>query len=67
MKEIKVKFKKVFENELVIKGKDKNDILNKALDVFINSNFKDIKTNNTIEYYEINVDKKSYYFVKSRR
>lgn len=67
MKEIKVKFKKVFENELVIKGKDKNDILNKALDVFINSNFKDIKTNNTIEYYEINVDKKSYYFVKGRR
>ena len=67
MKEIKVKFKKVFENELVIKGKDKNDILNKALDVFINSNFKDIKTNNTIEYYEINVDKKSYYFVKNRR
>lgn len=67
MKEIKVKFKKVFENELVIKGKDKKDILNKALDVFINSNFKDIRTNNTIEYYEINVDKKSYYFVKSRR
>lgn len=67
MKEIKVKFKKVFENELVIKGKDKKDILNKALDVFINSNFKDIKTNNTIEYYEIKIDKKSYYFVKSRR
>ena len=67
MKEIKVKFRKVFENELIIKGKDKKDIFNKALDVFINSNFKDIKTNNTIEYYEINVDKKSYYFVKNRR
>ena len=67
MKERKVKFRKVFENELIIKGKDKKDILNKAIDVFINSNFKDIETNNTIEYYEIKIDKKSYYFVKSRR
>ena len=67
MKERKVKFRKVFENELIIKGKDKKDILNKAIDVFINSNFKDIETNNTIEYYEIKLDKKSYYFVKSRR
>jgi len=67
MKERKVKFRKVFENELIIKGKDKKDILNKAIDVFINSNFKDIETNNTIEYYEIKIDKKSYYFIKSRR
>lgn len=67
MKERKVKFRKVFENELIIKGKDKKDILNKAIDVFINSNFKDIETNNTIEYYEIKIDKKSYYFIKNRR
>lgn len=57
MKNYKVKFKKVMENEITISAKDRQELSNKIIELYKESNFKDKNiSNQTKHYYLIEVD-----------
>ena len=59
MKEFRVKFKSISENEMIINANNKADALNKVKDLFFLTRLKDLDMKNlTKHYYVVELDTK---------